>query len=153
MSVSLPVNAMNSVAALRIRMATPADRDDLLAMYESFEPRPASLGLPPRVHLDEWLDRLAASSNFLAFAGEKLAGHAILCADSDSAEVAVFVHQDFRGHGIGRCLLETLVGQARQTGLHSVWGMTELDNIPMLRLARALGFTQEKDPSVFRMDL
>jgi L-amino acid N-acyltransferase YncA len=152
-SVSLAMNAMKSAETVRIRMATPADRDDILAMYESFEPRPASLGLPPRVHLDEWLDRLAPSSNFLAFAGEKLVGHAILCADSDSAEVAIFVHQNFRNRGIGRRLLETLVDQARQTGLHSVWGMTELDNVPMLRLARALGFTQERDPSVFRMDL
>lgn len=146
-------NEISTSKAVCIRAATPADRNALLAMYESFEPRPASLGLPPLVHVDEWLDRLEPSLNFLAFAGEKLIGHAILCPERDSAEVAVFVHQDYRGCGIGRRLLETVVDEARKIGMRSVWGMTELDNIPMLRLARTVGFLQEKDPSLFRMEL
>jgi GNAT superfamily N-acetyltransferase len=147
------VNAISILERLSIRPATPDDRDELLAMYESFEPRPASLGLPPRVHVDEWLDRLASSPNFLAFADQKLVGHGILCPDGSSAEVAVFIHQNFRSKGIGRRLLETLIGEARSIGMRSVWGMTQLDNVPMLRMARTLGFVQEKDPSVFRMDL
>lgn len=153
MSVPLAVNGIRIVERPCIRLATPGDRDELLSMYESFEPRPASLGLPPRVHVDEWLDRLASSPNFLAFADQKLVGHGILCPDGSSAEVAVFIHQDFRSKGVGRRLLETLIGEARRMGMRSVWGMTQLDNVPMLRLARAIGFVQEKDPSVFRMDL
>lgn len=153
MSVPLTVNQTKASDMVLIRMATPADRAQLLAMYQSFEPRPVSLGLPPRIHIDEWIDRLTPSPNFLAFTGQKLVGHAVLCPDGTSAEVAVFVHQDYRGQGIGRRLLETLVGEARRMGMHSVWGMTQLDNVPLLRLARSVGFVQEKDPSAFRMDL
>lgn len=141
------------IEALRIRLAAPADRAEIRAMYETFEPRPASLGLPPRVHIDEWLDRIGSSPSYIANIGEKLVGHAVICPDGETAEVAIFVHQDFRGHGIGRRLIETVIDQARQAGMQSLWGMTELDNVPMLRLAGSVGFTQEKDPTVFRMDL
>lgn len=153
--MSVPVTAHQAKAkiAVQIRPAFPPDQAQLCSMYESFEPRPASLGLPPRVRIEEWLDRLAPSPNFLAFAGDKLVGHAVLCPDGDTAEVAVFVHQEYRNRGIGRLLLETLVEQARLAGMRRVWGMTELDNIPMLYLAKSLGFAQEKDPSMFGMDL
>ncbi len=139
--------------AFRIRLAGSADRTELRAMYESFEPRPASLGLPPRVNLDEWLDRIDSSPNYLAYSGETLVGHAVLCPEDETAEVAIFVHQNYRNRGIGRRLIDTVIHRARQTGMQSLWGMTELDNIPMLRLAKSAGFTQERDPTVFRMDL
>lgn len=153
MSVPVTAHQAKTKNAVQVRPASVADQARLRSMYESFEPRPASLGLPPRVRIDEWLDRLAPSPNFLAFSCDQLVGHAVLCPDGDTAEVAVFVHQDYRNRGIGHLLLETLVEQARQAGMHRVWGMTELDNIPMLRLAKSLGFTQEKDPCMFAMEL
>jgi acetyltransferase len=68
-------------------------------------------------------------------------------------EVAVFVHQDFRSCGLGRQLLEALIREARRMGLRRVWGMTELDNVPMLRLARSLGFVTAEDPREFFLEL
>jgi GNAT superfamily N-acetyltransferase len=153
--LSVPVTAHQAKTkkAVQIRPASAADEAQLCSMYESFEPRPASLGLPPRVRIAEWLERLSPSPNFLAIVDDRLVGHAVLCPDGDTAEVAVFVHQDYRNRGIGHLLLETLVEQARQAGMRRVWGMTELDNIPMLRLAKSLGFAQEKDPCMFAVDL
>lgn len=153
MTVSLPPIEANAVESVRIRPASDADRPQLLAMYETFEPRPASLGLPPRQRIEEWLDRLARAPGFLAFAAGRLAGHAILFPDGRTAEVAVFVHQDYRNRGVGRQLLEGLVAEARRAGMRRIWGMTDLDNVPMLRLARTVGFVQEKDPCMFRIDL
>lgn len=141
------------VAIATIRLAEPADRALLRAMYEEFNPRPASLGLPPRVRIDEWLERLATSANFLAFVDGKLVGHAVLCAEDGTGEVAVFVHQNYRGQGIGRQLLTTLVEEGRRLGLRRVWGMTELDNVPMLALAQAVGFLPDNEPGMFRMEL
>lgn len=141
------------VASVSIRLAGPTDRESLRAMYEEFKPRPASLGLPPRVRIDEWLDRLATSANFLACADGKLVGHAVLCAEDGTGEVAVFVHQDYRGQGVGRQLLLTLVEEGRRLGLRRIWGMTELDNVPMLALAQAVGFIPDNEPGMFRMDL
>ena len=77
-----------TVAVASIRLAGPGDRGALRAMYQEFEPRPASLGLPPRVRIDEWLDRLAGSPNFLAHVEGKLVGHGGLCAAEGTGEVA-----------------------------------------------------------------
>jgi acetyltransferase len=121
-------------------------------MYQQFEPRPASLGLPPRTRIDEWLERLATAVNFLAFVEGKLVGHGVLCPEDGTGEVAVFVHQDYRGQGIGHRLLSTLVEEGKRLALRRLWGMTELDNVPMLALAHAVGFVPDADPGMFRMD-
>ncbi|HEV2387431.1 MAG TPA: GNAT family N-acetyltransferase [Candidatus Acidoferrales bacterium] len=138
-----------------IRLGTTADRGELLAMYQGFEPKAASLGLPPHSQLEQWIAGLAPFLNFLAYADGKLVGHAVLCPEGDAGEVAVFVHQDFRGRGIGRRLLATLLEQARRMGLRKAWGMTEPDNLPLLRLVRTLGFVQDrqKDPYLFSLNL
>ncbi|MDE3136638.1 MAG: GNAT family N-acetyltransferase [Acidobacteriota bacterium] len=141
------------VAEATVRLAGPDDREALRGMYETFEPRPASLGLPPQAKIDEWLDRLAPAVNYLALVGEKLVGHAILCPENGTGEVAVFVHQDYRGQGIGRLLLSALVEEGQRLGLRRAWGMTELDNVPMLALAHAVGFVPDSDPGMFHMDL
>jgi GNAT superfamily N-acetyltransferase len=136
-----------------VRPADANDRAALLAFYAQFEPRPASLGLPPRTRVEGWLDRLISSPNFIALAEQTVVGHAVLCPEGESGEVAVFVHQDYRIQGIGRRLLSALVEQARRLQLRRVWGMTDLDNIPMLRLAHSVGFVIGDDPSMFHMDL
>jgi L-amino acid N-acyltransferase YncA len=63
------------------------------------------------------------------------------------------VHQDYRGCGLGKLLLSELVSEARRQGLHRVWGTSELDNVPMLRLARSLGFLPGADPQEFCLQL
>lgn len=137
-----------------IRLASASDQALLRAMYEGFEPRPASLGLPPRKGLERWLDHLSQALNFVAVTEGELVGHAVLCPDANEAEVAVFVRQEYRLQGIGSRLMKTLVEEARRLGIRTVWGVTEVDNTPMLRLAHGVGFVQdEKDPYRFRMDL
>jgi GNAT superfamily N-acetyltransferase len=138
---------------LEIRRATPGDRDALLAFYTAFEPRPASLGLPPAHDLETWIARLAPQPNFLAFVDGSLAGHSILYPEDGTAEVAVFIHQEFRGRGLGRKLLLAAIEEARRRGIRRIWGVSELDNFAMLRLAYSLGFVKGEDPYEFRLDL
>ncbi len=125
-----------------VRSARPQDRAALLAMYREFEPKGAALGLPPlrEEQTERWLDRLAPFPNVLLWSDERVVGHGAICPDGDSAEVAVFVHQDYRGLGFGRRLLNELTGLAMQLGLRRVWGIAETDNVPMLRLAYSCGF-------------
>jgi L-amino acid N-acyltransferase YncA len=136
-----------------VRRATPQDMEALAAMYATFEPRGGPLGLPPRGDARAWLKSLANDTNFLATAGDRVIGHAVLCVTGDSAELAVFVHQEFRGIHLGKRLLVELLAEARQKGLRRVWGMTEPDNLPMLRLAVSLGFVRGSDPALFTLDL
>jgi len=134
---------------LILRRATPQDCDALLAMYLSFEPKGACLGLPPRKDPQRWLDSLSAFANFVILSGARIVAHGALCNNAESGEVAVFVHQDFRGRRLGKRLLAELVEEARRKSLKRIWGMTELDNVPMLRLARSLGFLPADDPREF----
>jgi GNAT superfamily N-acetyltransferase len=136
-----------------LRLATHDDRGALIAMYLSFEPKGACLGLPPRKEPNFWLENLSVFPNFVVVAGDRIVAHAALCADGESGEVAVFVHQDFRGKKLGKRLLNALVEEARRSGLKKIWGMTELDNVPMLRLARSLGFSPGADPREFFLAL
>jgi RimJ/RimL family protein N-acetyltransferase len=145
--------SVGTAAQPELRRLAPPDREALVLMYESFEPKRACLGLPPAKNPGQWLDGLAEYPNFLLLVAGRIAGHAVLCPEGSAAEVAVFVHQDFRGRGFGRQLLRALVDQARQLGLHKVWGTTDLDNVPMLRLARSLGFVCGTDPREFYLDL
>ena len=145
--------AIEQATSFEVRRATPADRDALVAMYRSFAPKGACLGLPPRRDPERWLDSLSPYPNFLIEATGRVIGHAVLCTDGDSAEIAVFVHQDYRGRGLGKRLLSEAIAEARRLGLARIWGMTELDNVPMLRLAHSLGFVSGKDPREFYLDL
>lgn len=136
-----------------LRRATAADRTALIQMYRDFEPKGACLGLPPHKDCEGWLDHLSAYSNFLALADGKVVGHAVLCPEADAAEIAVFVHQAYRGRGLGRRLLRELIQEAQRLGLRRVWGLTEYDNFPMLRLLRAFGFLPWKELGEFCFSL
>jgi GNAT superfamily N-acetyltransferase len=127
----------------------------LAEMYGSFEPKTAALGLPPRMPADieRWLASLDRYPAFVIYDGDRIAGHAVLCPEGDSGEVAVFVHQDYRGWGLGRRLLEALIVEAAALGLRRIWGIAEPDNLPMLRLARKCGFVSGRDPGEFYLKL
>ncbi len=144
---------VEQATSVELRRATPEDREALLAMYRSFEPKAAAMGLPPRKDLEKWLESLAACSNFVVVVEGLLVGHGALCTEAGSGEVAVFIHQDHRSRGLGKLLLGEMVNEARRLGLRRIWGIAELDNLPMLRLAHSLGFTRGEEPGEFHIDL
>jgi len=139
--------------ALRVEPARSEDRPGLIEMYLEFEPKGAALGLPPRKDPGAWLEALGVFPNFVAKAAGRIIGHAALCIEGDTGETAIFVHQEWRSHGIGRMLLCELIEEARRRNLRRVWGMAAPDNFVMLRLADSLGFVPGGDPGVFHLDL
>jgi L-amino acid N-acyltransferase YncA len=138
---------------LVVERATGADRVAMVEMYLSFDPKGLALGLPPRKDPAPWLESLSAFPNFVVKVQGRVVGHGVLCVDKDAAETAVFVHQDWRGHGIGKLLLRELIAEGRRQNLRRVWGMAAPDNFVMLRLADSLGFVPGSDPGIFHLDL
>jgi acetyltransferase len=67
-------------------------------------------------------------------------------ADGESCEFAIVVADDFQHSGVGRKLMETLIGCAREGGLKTMKGVFLSDNERMLRFVRNIGFIISPDP-------
>jgi len=136
-------STMNS--DVQIRTIGPPQRELLIAMYDRFEPLGAALGLPPRTSeaRQQWVgNALAQMVTVAAFspAGE-VVGHCFLAADKpSSAEIAVFVRQEFRRRGVGAELVKKALKWASAKGLASVWAVTPSDNRAALQLLMKSGF-------------
>jgi phosphinothricin acetyltransferase len=57
-----------------------------------------------------------------------------------TVEDSVYIHQDFRGRGIGAALLEALIEAARRGRFHSVMALIDGDNAVSVRLHERFGF-------------
>ncbi len=60
--------------------------------------------------------------------------------DNDTAEFAVLVRSDLKGHGLGSLLLEKIIRYCRQRGTRRLAGDVLATNRRMLQLAKAQGF-------------
>jgi acetyltransferase len=65
----------------------------------------------------------------------------------DTAEYAVLVRTDFKGHGLGWLLMQTLIQYARAEGLQTIEGQVLNENTTMLRMCVELGFVITPDPN------
>lgn len=66
--------------------------------------------------------------------------------DSRDAEFGLIVGKAVSGHGLGWCLMQRLLGEARRRGLTALHGSVRADNARMLELCRDLGATIAHDP-------
>ncbi len=139
-------------ATVRVRDGRPEDRSGLLELYDEFRPRGGFLGLPPR-DVAGWLDHLTDCPAVLAETDGHVVAHGVLCPQGDAAEIVVFVHQNYRGAGLGRRIMLALLDRGREIGIRRAWGITDADNLPMMRLARSLGFLPGTEMDVFELAL
>jgi GNAT superfamily N-acetyltransferase len=114
-------------------------------MYNRLDPLGAALGLPPRSAegRQQWiLGALGQQVNVAAFSQDgEVVGHCFLAADKpSSAEIAVFVRQEFRRIGIGTALLKKTLEWGWTEGLARAWAITPSDNRVSLRLLTRCGF-------------
>jgi phosphinothricin acetyltransferase len=63
------------------------------------------------------------------------------CAYADTAEISVYVKQEHRGKGVGRELMEVLIGEGQAAGLHTVIARIAEGNEVSIHLHWAFGFT------------
>lgn len=86
--------------------------------------------------------------------GEVAIGEARYAADADAndaREFALVVADPWQRIGLGTHLLRELMRLAARSGVKSLYGDTFADNVPMLELARSLGFEKRRHPSDARL--
>jgi GNAT superfamily N-acetyltransferase len=106
--------------------------------------------LDPLVSVDHW-----QTENFLAFdtVNGALVASALLACDTamKTGEVAVSVHKDYRGRGVGWAILDVLSHAAEERGLREVIAIEDRENHAAIELEREKGFEArsfEADPSL-----
>ncbi len=82
--------------------------------------------------------------------GAEICGAVWLMADPDnvSAEYAVMVRSDIKGHGIGHRLMVEMLKYAKARGLKRVVGDVLRENTSMLDMAKKLGFKADYESSI-----
>lgn len=80
--------------------------------------------------------------------GIDIVGSAVFLIGSDptGCEFATTVSAAYGGQGLGRTLMNSLIGAAKQRGLHEMEGFVLAKNQPMLKLAARVGFSIKPDP-------
>jgi acetyltransferase len=141
---------------LKLRPIRPQDEPALIAMVDRCTPEdirlrffgamktvPHSLAARlSQIDYDREMALLAIEPG-AAGGADEIVGVVRLFADPDnlSAEYAILVRSDVKGHGLGHALMEQMLAYARARGLMTVFGEVLAENHRMLDIARELGAT------------
>ncbi|MBW2038325.1 MAG: GNAT family N-acetyltransferase [Deltaproteobacteria bacterium] len=114
-------------------------------MYDRFEPKQWTQGLPPRSdeRREEWLRCVLRDGiNILAIMEGQAIGHAALfeMEPRKSCEYLVFVHQDYQNRGIGIVLTQVMKELAEEMGYRQIWVTVEVINFKAIHIYEKLGF-------------
>ncbi len=128
-----------------MRQYTADDRGALEAFYNDFHPKRAAQGMPPGGRPTGGAlaqHHPAAWKQLIAERGCMPIGHSMLMPMRDArvVEYAIYVHQDFRGRGVGTEMNRVAVEVARAGGLARVWLSVEPGNRAAVRSYEKAGF-------------
>lgn len=127
-----------------IRPMRADDAAELRHFYEEFEPKRRAHGLPPEKpeRIDEWLGTILPQGVHLVVVRDRLIGHSFVTPTDQEGvyEYAVFLHQDYRGQGIGTRLNLSMTEAARAAGVKKLWLTVEPRNKAALRSYIKVGF-------------
>ncbi|MEA5385796.1 GNAT family N-acetyltransferase [Haloarculaceae archaeon H-GB11] len=146
-----------------LAVATGADYEDLVEMYQAFDPEDRAQGVPPvrDEAIRDWIETLLSDEcvNVVARDGAVVVGHATLVPDTPPTEddggdyeLAIFVQHEYQGAGIGTALLKALLGRGQDEGVEKVWLTVERWNEPALALYRSVGFVTA-NAETFEMEM
>jgi acetyltransferase len=155
------------LGAVTIRPIRPEDAAALVRFSEKLSPDDVRMrffsawrSLPPQqlarlTQID--YDRAMAFIMVERKTGD-IAGVARFSADPDNvaAEFAVIVRTDLKGKGLGRNLMQRLLGYARARGIGEIHGQVLRENSAMLAFCKELGFSlkaEEGAPDLVRASL
>jgi len=124
--------------------------DKLLAFYNLFEPKGEYQGIPPGQKRDRtrWIKELIAGwQNFLILDGDQVVGHvAVTLGAGPLQELIIFLHQDYRGRGIGSKALDYIQGWLGPKVSGRLWLTVQNTNVPAIRCFQKVGFKFTSPP-------
>ena len=129
---------------LFVRSYQESDFDSLARMYDAFDPEHRAQGTPPvdPTAVRRWLRDILDGVDVLAVHGDRIVGHVSFVPDGTGRhELAVFVHQEYHGTGIGTRLLAAGLGRAREAGVEYVWLSVRADRPRLQRFYGRAGFS------------
>ncbi len=116
--------------------------------YRLHQLTPAMLARFTQVDYDRELALLALAPDPAAAGSEMIVGISRYIAnyDGESAEFAIVVADAWHGRGIGRMLMQRIIGCARKQGLKRLEGVVLRANQGMLKFSERLGFVVRENP-------
>jgi acetyltransferase len=146
---------------LIMRPIRPEDEPGFVKIFESLTPEDRRMRflhpvqeLPhsqvarlTQIDYDREMAFVLAGMNHAGEGFHDLYGSVRIIADPDNerAEYAILVRRDAAGKGLGRLLMRRIIDYARSRGIKEIFGQVLCENIPMLKVCRALGFTTKRD--------
>jgi RimJ/RimL family protein N-acetyltransferase len=117
-------------------------------MYESLSAEAVRWGMPPytRDRIEKWwLSNLQNLIPIVALHGDRIVGHAQISTPAHArrkgtADLAMYLHQDFHNVGLGAAMLPKLLELARREGLRRVGLTVVAENARAVRLYEKFGF-------------
>jgi ribosomal protein S18 acetylase RimI-like enzyme len=139
--------------SLRLYQPEGDDYRSLTVMYQGFEPKERSQGLPARLEQQRegWLRYMMEEGiNLLAVIEEKVVGHAALfkMEHDTRCEFLIFVHQDYQDRGIGSALTEMIKELAQELGFEQIWLTVQTSNVKAIRMYEKVGFRITESPDI-----
>lgn len=129
---------------IEIRVYDSEQFEAICEMYNTFDPADRAQGIPParEERVRSWLDViLNEGQDVVATDDERVVGHATLVPDgNEGTELAIFVHQEYQGAGIGSRLIRGLLGHGEREGVTKVWLTVERWNHAAVGLYESVGF-------------
>ncbi len=129
------------INAIQIRKANLSDMEGIYNLYNSLSPDDLYMRFFSFKKLSEQeVLNLTKSSKvtLLAIIDDVIVGEISLYEDG---EFSLVVKPEYRRRGIGTMLVENIIGEAKKLGITKIKFFTLPDNIPMIKIAKKLGFT------------
>lgn len=136
---------------VNLRSAKREDLDSITEIYnEAIIKTVATFDTEPKTFEEQkkWFDDhesknpiLVAELNGVIVGWASLSKWSDRCAYSDTAEISLYVREEYQGKGIGRHLIETIIKEGKKTGLHTIIARITEGNESSLHLHRSVGFT------------
>jgi phosphinothricin acetyltransferase len=133
-----------------IRSAKISDLNAITEIYnEAIQTTTATFDTEPKTEEEQkvWFDShgtqypiVVEESNGAVVGWASLSKWSDRCGYSGTAEISLYVKQEFRGKGMGRKLMEAIISEGRRVGLHTIIARIAEGNDVSVHLAESFGF-------------